>query len=111
MFRETWMTPTSLIAALAAALLLASCATAARYTLQDRFRAIGLPDQTADCMVDELEQRLTSEDLQDLARYTLQLSRSDSTFAVIRSLMQIDNPRAVTAIGRSGATCVTGFRL
>lgn len=89
----------------------ASCATAARLTLQDRFRAIGLPDQTADCMVDELEQRLSSEDIQDLARYTLQLSRSDSTLGAIRSLMTIDNPRAVTAIGKSGVVCVTGFRL
>ncbi len=96
---------------LGAMLMLAGCATAARYTLQDRFRAIGLPDQTADCMVDELEQRLSSEDIQDLARYTLQLSRADSTFAAIRSLMAIDNPRAVTAIGRSGVSCVSGFRL
>ncbi len=97
--------------ALAATVMLASCATAARYTLQDRFRAIGIPDGTADCMVDELEQRLSSEDLQDLARYTLQLARADSTFAAIRSLMQIDNPRAVAAIGRSGVSCVSGFRL
>ncbi|MEM8771035.1 MAG: hypothetical protein AAGD92_05215 [Pseudomonadota bacterium] len=98
-------------AASAAILMAVSCATAARYTLQDRFRAIGLPDQTADCMVDELEERLTAEDLQDLARYTLQLSRADSTLGAIRSLMTIDNPRAVTAIGRSGVSCVSGFRL
>ena len=94
-----------------AAIMIASCATAARYTLQDRFRAIGLPATTADCMVDELEERLSSEDIQDLARYTLQLSRSDSTLAAIRSLMTIDNPRAVTAIGKSGISCVSGFRL
>lgn len=91
--------------------MLASCATAARYTLQDRFRAIGLPDQTADCMVNELEQQLSSEDIQALARHTLQLSRADSTIAAIRSLMTIDNPRAVTAIGKSGVTCVSGLRL
>ena len=92
-------------------LLLAGCATAARYTLQDRFRAIGLPDQTADCMVDELDQRLSSQDLTDLAQYTLRLSRSDSTLGAIRALMSIDNPRAVTAIGASGAACVSSFRL
>ncbi|MAW79961.1 MAG: hypothetical protein CMI63_06960 [Parvularcula sp.] len=93
-----------------AALMLAACATAARYTLQDRFRAIGIPGDTADCMVGELEDRLSSDDLQDLARYTLQLTRADSTFAAIRSLMQIDNPRAVKAVGASGVSCVTGFR-
>jgi hypothetical protein len=91
--------------------MISACATAARYTLQDRFRAIGIPAATADCMVDELEQRLSSEDIQDLARYTLRLSRADSTLTAIRSLMTIDNPRAVTAIGASGVSCVSGLRL
>ena len=93
------------------ALMLAGCATAARYTLQDRFRAIGIPADTADCMVDELDERLSSEDLQDLAQYTVRLSRADTTMAAIRSLMKIDNPRAVTAIGASGVSCVTGLKL
>ena len=97
--------------ALALTLGLSACATAARYTLQDRFRAIGIPAETADCMVGELDQRLSSEDLQDLARYTLGLARADSTFAAIRSLMQIDNPAAVRAVGASGVACATGFRL
>ena len=97
--------------ALALTLGVSACATAARYTLQDRFRAIGLPAETADCMVGELDQRLSSEDLQDLARYTLTLARADSTLGAIRSLMQIDNPRAVSAVGASGVSCVTGFRL
>ncbi len=94
-----------------AAMILGACATAARYTLQDRFRAIGIPDGVSDCMVDELDDRLSNEDLQDLARYTVRLSRADSTLAAIRSLMKIDNPRAVTAIGASGVSCVTGLRL
>ncbi len=99
------------ILAACAVMLLAGCATAAKYTLQDRFRAIGIPEGTADCMVDELDERLTNEDLQDLAQYTLRLSRADSTLAAIRALMTIDNPRAVTAIGASGVSCVTGLRL
>jgi len=94
-----------------AAMMLASCATAARYTLQDRFRAIGIPADTADCMVDELDDRLSSQDLQDLAQYTVRLTRADTTLAAIRALMTIDNPRAVTAIGASGVSCVTGLRL
>ncbi len=100
-----------LLSAAAAAALTSGCATAALFTLQDRFRAIGIPEGTADCMVDELDQRLSDEDIQDLARYTLTLSRADSTLGAIRSLMTIDNPRAVAAIGRSGVTCVSGFRL
>ncbi len=97
--------------ALAGALAATACATAARVTLQDRFRNIGIPPATADCMVDELEQRLSAEDVQDLARYTVRLARADSTLSAIRSLMTIDNPRAVTAIGAAGASCVTGLRL
>jgi len=91
------------------AAMVAGCATAAKLTLQDRFKAIGLSPQMADCMVDDLQSRLSSEDVQDLARYTLSLSRADSPTGAIQSLMQIDNPRAVTAIGRSGFSCVTGF--
>lgn len=101
----------SMLLALAGALTVTACATAARLTLQDRFRSIGIPPATADCMVDELEQRLSAEDIQDLARYTVRLARADSTIAAIRSLMTIDNPRAVTAIGTSGVACVTGLRL
>lgn len=99
-----------IFAALAAATA-AGCATAARYTLQDRFRAIGIPADIADCMVDELDERLSNEDLEDLARYTVRLTRADTTTAAIRSLMKIDNPRAVTAVGASGVSCITGFRL
>lgn len=100
-----------IVAALGALLIAGGCATAAKYTLQDRFRAIGIPAGTADCMVDELDQRLSSEDLQDLARYTVRLSRADTTMAAIRSLMTIDNPRAVAAIGASGIACVSGLKL
>ena len=95
--------------ALLGAVCLAACATAAKYTLNDRFQAIGIPTDVTTCMVDDLEERLSSEDLQDLARYTLSVSRADTTRAAIGELMKIDNPRAVTAIGRAGFSCVTGF--
>lgn len=96
---------------LAGAALAASCATVARATLEDRFQAIGIPEGVAVCMVDDLDERLSDEDLQDLARYTVRLARANSTVAAVRSLMKIDNPRAVTAIGRSALGCVSGFRL
>ncbi|MGE0408768.1 MAG: hypothetical protein AB7P23_05840 [Amphiplicatus sp.] len=94
-----------------AALGIVSCATLARATLEDRLQAIGIPAGTAECMVDDLGERLSEDDLQDLARYTLRLSRAETTAAAVRSLMEIDNPRAVAAVGRSAAACVTGFRL
>lgn len=96
-------------AALAGALWLAGCATVAKATLEDRFQAIGIPEGTALCMVDDLDQRLSDEDLQDLARYTLRLARAETTMGAVRSLMQIDNPRSVAAIGRAAVSCVAGF--
>ncbi len=105
------MIPAAGAALLLGTLLLVGCATAARYTLQDRFRAIGIPADTADCMVGELDERLSDDDLADLARFTLTLARADTTLAAIRSLRTIDNPRAVTAVGGAGLACVTGLRL
>jgi hypothetical protein len=99
------------IAFLALAVSAAACATLARATLEDRFQAIGIPEGTALCMVDDLDQRLSDEDLEDLARYTLNVARAPSTVEAVRALMRIDNPRAVTAIGKSAVQCVTGFRL
>lgn len=103
LMRRIWLLPK--------AIALASCATLARATLEDRFEAIGIPEKTALCMVDDLDERLSEQDLQDLARYTLDVARQPSTFDAVRALMRIDNPRAVTAIGKSAVSCVTGFRL
>jgi hypothetical protein len=89
--------------------LLASCATAAKVTLNDRFRSIGLSPDMADCMVDDLDQRLDDRDLQDLAKYTVGLSRANTPAEAVDSLLKFDNPRAVVAIGRAAFSCVTGF--
>jgi hypothetical protein len=98
------------ILCLAAVLLtVAACATAARATLRDRFEAIGLSPRMADCMVDDLDERLSDEELRDLARYTVGLSRADTPLEAIDSLLEFDNPRAVAAIGRAAFACVTGF--
>lgn len=98
-----------IVSAALALALLASCATAARATLNDRFRAIGLSAEMADCMVDDLDERLDDRDLQDLARYTVGLSRADTPMQAVDSLLKIDNPRAVAAVGRAAFGCVTGF--
>lgn len=89
--------------------LLASCATAAKVTLNDRFRAIGLSPEMADCMVDDLDERLDDRDMRDLADYAMTISRADSSLEAVDRLLDIDNPRAVAAIGRSAFSCVTGF--
>ena len=101
----------SAVGAIAAAVCLSSCTTVAKVTLEDRFQAIGIPAGTAECMVDDLDTRLSDQDLQDLARYSINVARQPSTLAAVRELMRIDNPRAVTAVGKSAVGCVSGFRL
>ncbi|MEO1016030.1 MAG: hypothetical protein AAFX08_12685 [Pseudomonadota bacterium] len=97
--------------ACAGAILVVGCATGARATLENRFQAIGIPEGTASCMVDDLADSLTTEDLSDLAQYTLRVSRAPTTTEAIASLARIDNPRAVAAVGQAGISCVTGFNL
>ncbi len=93
----------------AVALTAAACATAARVTLIDRFEAIGLSPKMASCMVDDLDDRLSDDDMRDLARYTVGLSRADTPGKAIDQLLKFDNPRAVAGIGRAAFSCVTGF--
>jgi len=100
-----------IVGAIAATVCIMGCATVAKVTLEDRFQAIGIPAGTAGCMVADLDTRLSSEDLQDLARYSINVARQNSTLSAVRALMEINNPRAVTAIGKSAAGCVSGFRL
>ncbi|NWG93215.1 MAG: hypothetical protein HXY21_12035 [Parvularculaceae bacterium] len=89
--------------------LAVSCATSAKMTLNDRFKAIGLSAEMADCMVDDLDDRLSDEDIRDLARYAAGLSRADTPGQAVDALLEFDNPRAVAAIGRAAFSCVTGF--
>ena len=95
----------------AATLLLsaAACATAAKYTLDDRFQAIGISPDNAACMVDRLDDTLTNDEINDLARYTLRVRRAPSTAAAIEELLKFDNARVVAEVGKAGFSCVTGF--
>ncbi len=89
--------------------LLASCATSAKMSLNDRFKSIGLSPEMADCMVDDLNDRLSNDDLRDLAGYASTLSRADTPGQAVDALLNFDNPRAVAAIGKAAFSCVTGF--
>jgi hypothetical protein len=62
-------------------------------------------------MADELDRRLSDNDLQDLARYAFDVARQPSTLEAVRALLRFDNPRATVAIGKSAVECVTGFSL
>lgn len=101
---------TGILSCLLIASQLTACATAgAVVTLQQRLTAIGIPRDTAFCMVEKLQGDLNGEDLRDLADYSVRISRAPSTASAIEQLVRIDNPRAVAAVGRAGFSCTTGF--
>ena len=75
MIRQAFLVLTSALASVA-------CATVARVTLEDRFQAIGIPKDTALCMVDDLDQRLSDDDLEYLARYTVNVARARSRVTI-----------------------------
>ncbi len=95
----------NLYALLALTILLVSCATAASKTIADNLRYLGLDKKRATCMGDELEDRLSNDDLVDLVKFTSGLSRASSPEEAFRSLRKTDNPRALLAITRAGAVC------
>ena len=94
---------------MASCVALASCASGAQATLDNRFQAIGIPPETAGCMAGRLSDDLSGAELQELAQYTVNVSRADTALDAIQSLREFDNPRAAAAIGRAGVACVTGL--
>lgn len=98
------------LTALALAASLCACATSSKITLRDRFMDLGIPKDTASCMVDDLEQDLSREDLSELADYSRGLGRADTPGKAVDALLKVDNPRAVVAIGKAAFSCLTGFR-
>ncbi len=100
----------SLLIITLSSLMLVSCATLATATLENRFQAIGLPAGTAECMATDLNENLSNDDVIELTRHTFSVATSDSPVAIVRALMEIENPRVVTQVGKAGVSCVTsGF--
>jgi cytochrome c553 len=86
-------------------LIVSSCATIARYSIEDSLRNIGIPAARADCMGGQLKDRLSDDDLQDLARYLSGLSKSETPGEALDAMLKIDNARAVGAISASAISC------
>lgn len=94
-----------LLTIIAAVVLMAGCTTIAKYSLQDSLQQIGFTDRQAGCMADQLEDRLSDEDLQDLARHLRTVTRADSTGGAFSALTKINNPRVIGAATASGFSC------
>jgi uncharacterized protein YceK len=96
----------AIITIIVAMALISGCTTVAKYSIRDNLIDIGIPENKADCMADQLEERLDSDDLQELARYMSGLSRADTPGEALDELLKVDNPQAVGAITASGISCL-----
>ena len=89
-----------------AALVISACASLSpRSRILDGLLALGLSDDRADCIATELDNRLESDDLNNVADFLDSLNNAASPGEGIDALLTIDNPRAAQAIARSGIAC------
>ena len=95
---------------LAATVLAASCATVASATIENRLVDLGLSERRAACMTDELDARLSDEDMTRLARHAVTLSRSDTPGEVVDALAGIDDFGITRAVIASGTACLFSAR-
>ncbi len=93
-------------ALLGAFLMLASCATVSpRIRIEDRFFELGLSRERAECLADELDERLDRGDLRDVADFLTDLNDAGSAGGALDALLSIDNPRIAASIARASVAC------
>lgn len=91
---------------LAAALSLASCATVSpRKRIENRLVEFGLSEDKAECMGNELDDRLDRSDMQDVADFIGNINEASSPGEGLDALLSIDNARAAGAIARASVAC------
>lgn len=87
-------------------LSLGACATLSpRKRIENRFVEFGLSPEKADCMGDELDERLDRSDLTAVADFIGNVNEAGSPGEGLDALLSIDNPRAAAAIARAGLAC------
>ena len=92
------------------AAVLSGCATVANATIENRLVDLGLSEQRAGCMADELDARLDDDDMTRLARHAVTLSRSDTPGEVVDALAGVDDFGITRAVIASGTACLFSAR-
>lgn len=93
--------------ALALIATLAACATASKFTIENRLQELGLDNARSACVADELESRLNDRELAEFARFTVSLTGGQQRPGqVIESLSRISNDRIARAVVAAGGTCI-----
>ena len=89
-----------------AAIALASCATVSpRKRIENRFVEFGLSENKAECLGNELDERLDRSDLNAVADFVGDLNAAETAGGVVDALLGIDNARAAGAIAAAGVAC------
>jgi hypothetical protein len=84
----------------------AACATVSpRVRIENRFMELGLSERKAECMGNELDERLDRSDMNDVADFIGKLNKASTTGENIDALLSIDNARAAGAIAAAGLAC------
>lgn len=97
------------IAVLGALLLAGACATISpKAKVEKNFVDFGLSPERAACLAKELDARLDSGDLADVADYVGGLNKVETASEALDALLHIENPRAVAAIGAASLSCAFG---
>jgi len=96
---------------IAAALVVAAgaCATISPASrIEKQLVSLGVSEARADCLADELDERLGRGDLKDIADFLEELNRAQTPGGALDALLAIENPRAARAIASAGVTCAFG---
>lgn len=87
-------------------LMIAACATLSpRSRIETRFVELGLSPARAACLSDELDSRLSRDELRDVANFLTDLNDAGSAGGALDALLAIDNPGVAASITRAGVAC------
>ena len=87
-------------------LLIVACATVSPHArIENRLVEFGFSEERADCLAEELDERLDRSDMQAVADFIGDLNAASSPGETLDALISIDNPRAAAAIARAGVAC------
>ncbi|RFB05834.1 hypothetical protein [Parvularcula marina] len=85
---------------------LVACATVSKLTIEDRLRELGMSRAQADCVADELDERLDDGRLRDVARTLDDLTDDAGPRNVIDALGRVNDDRIARAAAQAGVSCL-----
>lgn len=86
--------------------LVAACATLSpRSAIENRFVELGVSPSRAECLADDLDERLDRDELGNVADFLENLNEAGSAGGALDALLAIDDPNIAAAIARASVSC------